>query len=291
MSICTESSTAAQERRLRLKEQSQRLHQQLVAGTNLSSWEGDILLKTIEEVYFREAENRPLREGEMRFTCVSASAPAGRSLDECAMVTVVLTMFAAEDDSVVLSDNNLTAQRRERILRYTDEAREQGGFLTQEDLSQLLHCNVRTIRNDIQYLRKKHGIITPTRGQQKDIGPGVTHKALALRWWLEGKDATEVATHIKHSLTAVERYIQTFARCVYCARKDFSVIEIALTVGISCGSASSYLEIYEEFRSKPDAQHRWEELDIIGEQHYTAFDVKKGIPPSPTSLKNPRRTP
>jgi len=36
-------------------------------------------------------------------------------------------------------------------------------------------CDSRTIRRDVKNLKEK-GIIVPTRGTEKDIGPGVTHR-------------------------------------------------------------------------------------------------------------------
>lgn len=46
-------------------------------------------------------------------------------------------------------------------------------------------CDSRMVRRDIADLRKA-GIVVPTRGTVRDIGPGVTHKAVAVRLWLEG---------------------------------------------------------------------------------------------------------
>lgn len=291
MSLCTETAAEAQGRRVRLKQQGQLLCRLVVEGTNLSQWEARILLEAIEEVYFREAKDRPLRDGEVRFSCAQASAPAGKPLKECKLCQVVLPVYCLEEDCEVQRDQNDTALRRQRIVRLTESAREQGGYLTQEDLATLLMCEVRTIRRDIKYLREHDNVIVATRGQQKDIGPGVTHRGLALRLWLEGKDTLEVSRHIKHSLKAVERYVHTFARCVYCRRKGFTGLEIALTVGISTASVETYLGIYEEVHNKPDCAHRWEELDIIGAAHYQDRDAKKGIPTSPTSLLNGRKTP
>ena len=65
--------------------------------------------------------------------------------------------------------------------------KDQGAYLTQEDLSKILGSDVRTIRRDI-YELKKQDIIVPTRGQQKDIGPTITHREKAVKLFLEGKE-------------------------------------------------------------------------------------------------------
>ena len=62
--------------------------------------------------------------------------------------------------------------------------------LTQEDIAaKLLNCSVRTVRRDIKALAKR-GVIVPTRGQQKDIGPGVSHKVEAVRLFMERRTYT-----------------------------------------------------------------------------------------------------
>ena len=45
--------------------------------------------------------------------------------------------------------------RRIKIQRISDEAIEQDGVLSQEDLSRYLSCTVRTIRRDIREIKKQ----------------------------------------------------------------------------------------------------------------------------------------
>jgi len=49
------------------------------------------------------------------------------------------------------------------IQRIIDEAIEQGGVLSQEDLSYYLNCSQRTIKRDIRTIRER-GITVITRG-------------------------------------------------------------------------------------------------------------------------------
>jgi len=67
-------------------------------------------------------------------------------------------------------------------------------------------CDVKTIQRDCIAMQKD-GIVIPTRGQQKDIGPGVTHRELVVRHWIEGKEPVAVAECTKHSIKAVENYL------------------------------------------------------------------------------------
>ena len=119
----------------------------------------------------------------MKYSCVSITKPPGKPIKDCQMVTVTLTILHDEDTT---KDKDASIETRwRRLLRICDEARKQGGLLSQEDLSKLLMGDVRTIRRDIAE-PKTVGITVPARGTIKDIGPGVTHKEIAIRLWLEG---------------------------------------------------------------------------------------------------------
>lgn len=196
---------------------------------------------------------------------------------KCQMVTVVLTLFHEDDkgELPITSNKDRSIElRRRRLARLAEEAKEQGGFLTQEDLGELLMCDVRTIRRDTKEL-KELGIMLPTRGQQKDIGPGISHKAIAIRHWLEGKEPVAVAQQIKHSIAAVESYLQKFKRVCYLRAKNFDKYEIAMTIGISVYATMSFLEIYDESKNKKLFKQRLEEISVVGGQYYQAQDEKK----------------
>jgi hypothetical protein len=205
------------------------------------------------------------------YTCVKVEAGAGVALKECPMISVLLTLLSEEDkeiaDAIIL--------RRHRIGRLCEEARDQGGLLTQEDLCQILSCDVRTIRRDVKAL-KADGIHIPTRGHQKDIGPTLTHKGVAIRHWLEGKEPQEVARAINHSLRAVERYIGHFARTIYCFQKGFSPLQTAFALGISNPTVTAYLDLFTEYKGSEGYKLRMAELQLIGEAHHESGDAKKG---------------
>lgn len=168
---------------------------------------------------------------------------------ECTLARVALTIHDPGDIEI---HNKAGADglRRHCVLRMTEEAREQDGLLTQEDLARLLHCDVRTIRRDVKAFREK-GIVVATRGTLKDIGPGVSHRGVAISHWINGDDTPEVARKINHSLAAVERYIDTFARVVFLERKEFDCFATALAMRISVAGVKTYLGIFEEHRRRP----------------------------------------
>lgn len=285
MSKTNISSAEAQAQRLKMKTQNQQLQNCAMAGVGLSQWEAQVLVNVVDDVYFKDTELKTIvRHGQVKYSCIQKTEPAGKNLDKCQMVTVTLTLFDKEDRHE-LPGNEKQASidlRRRRMLRVADEAREQEGLLSQEDFAELLMCDVRTIRRDIADL-KDSGIVVPTRGTVKDIGPGVTHKALAVRLWLEGKEPTEVAQQIHHSLKATENYLEKFKRVSYLIGKGFTEFEMALTIGISVTAVRTFTELHNEFKNKALFKMRMEEIAIVGKQFQLAEGEKKSLPSSKKS--------
>jgi DNA-binding CsgD family transcriptional regulator len=278
MNKVSTSSLEAQDERMAIKRQSQQMVVEAINGAGMSPWEARELVQAIEEVYFTDPQLRPHKDGQMRMTCVAATEGAGKPLEQCRKVPVVLTLFDDEDERELYShvgSRRTEEIRQRRLCRLTDEAREQGGLLTQEDLARYLMCSVRTVRRDIDAL-KKVGVVVPTRGQQKDIGPTVTHRALAVSKWLEGKEPVEIARAIKHSIRSVERYLESFKRIAWlCGSKAFSVFEAALAVGVSVSLARLCHDLMEEYKDSTFLQQRMAEIELVGTAFYIAQDEKK----------------
>ena len=232
-------------------------------------------MRSFGRFYFQDPGKAPLRSGQLRYECVRADQGAGKSLKECQMTAVTLTLLDPEDLKL-RNELGAEAARQARLVRLAEEARDQNGLLSQEDLAQILTCDVRTVRRDIRTLRDVRGIHVPTRGQQKDIGPGVTHRGLAIDKWLSGKEPPEIARDINHTLTAVERYLQHFSRVIFLAGKGFKPLPIAFTVGISMAAVNAYLECYQKHKNTTGIRARLAELKSIGEAHWQASDQKKG---------------
>ena len=287
----TITSKEDQERRLQIKNINQQMKNLAVQGTGISPWEAQVLVDLIEEVYFSELNKNELKPGQIKYNCVAAEEGPGKPLKDCKMISVVLTLFDERDKGDFSAENNKDRSlelRRRRLVRIAEEAKEQEGYLSQEDLAELLMCDVRTIRRDIRNL-KSVGIILPTRGQQKDIGPGVSHRAIAIRLWLEGKEPVAIAQHIKHSIEAVENYLQKFKRVAYLKEKQFNDFEIALTIGISVYATTTFSQLCEDYKNKAFFKQRLEEINIVGAQYYHAQDEKKRMTQSNGSIMSARR--
>jgi hypothetical protein len=171
-----------------------------------------------------------------------------------------LTLDASKDDFEIRCRRGVVGLRRARLLRLACEACEQGGLLSHEDLAyRLLNCSLRTIVRDIQVLRRA-GVETPTRGQQQDIGPGQTHRAQAVRLFLQGFEPNEVAHRLYHTLASIENYLTTFARVVFLARKGYGDDEIAFILQRSPALVGAYRKLLTEFQGQRNAQARLRQI-------------------------------
>jgi hypothetical protein len=276
------------QRRLNLKTAEEAFARAIIAGTNCSPFEAEIIVEKAMESFGigQWSEDRVLLDGQIVFHAVGAESYPGCPLDQCPRVRVVLTLISRKDDLETQEKHSSASRRQQQVIRMAVEAQEQGALLTQEDLSLLTGRDVRTIRSDIQQLREQ-GVTVPTRGTVQDIGPGVTHKEKAVRLWLEGCEPLEVARRLNHSLRAVERYIQTFCRVVYAQRKMRDILKTALVVGISVPAANRYFGLHDEMLDKePFYRERLEDVLRLGESHWVATDGKKS--PSPTGKRRKR---
>jgi hypothetical protein len=231
-------------------------------GANCPPFVSQAILNTVKEIYplDHDDSDRQLGLGQIKLLVVAAQEPPGKALEQCQKVTVRLTLDAAQEDLQIRLAHGVEGLRRSRILRLTAEARDQGGLLSYEDLAfRLFNCGVRTIVRDVQALRRRD-IAVPTRGQQQDIGPGLTHRVQAVRLYLAGLEANEIARRIYHTLSSIENYITTFARVVILANKGYADDEIAFVIRRSGPLVAAYRKLHDEFRDQPTARRRLEEI-------------------------------
>jgi DeoR/GlpR family transcriptional regulator of sugar metabolism len=87
--------------------------------------------------------------------------------------------------------------REVQICRMAEEALDQGGVLTQEDLADILQVDVRTVRRTIRQLQER-SVRVQTRGLYHDIGPSISHKAWIVGLHLEYKTYSEIARTARH---------------------------------------------------------------------------------------------
>jgi hypothetical protein len=248
--------------RLDAKTRDSLFRRRIEQGANCAPFVSQAILNTVKEVFPLDGDDpaSQLDLGRVKLLVVAAHEPAGKSLEECQKVPVLLTLDAGADDAEVRAYYGIAALRRARLLRLCVEAREQGGLLSYEDLAyRLFNCGVRTLVRDVAQLRRE-GLVVPTRGQQQDIGPGQTHRVQAVRLFLEGHEPMEIARRLYHALSSIENYLTAFARVVFLANKGYGDDEIAFVLRRSSALVSAYRQLAEKWGSKRTAKARFHEL-------------------------------
>ncbi len=163
---------------------------------------------------------------------------------------VRLTIDNGIEDIEVLKGFGRISLRQIKIERITEEAIEQGGVLSQEDLGKYLSCTVRTIQRDIKQIKQK-GIEVVTRGYLHNIGRGQTHKVKIIGMYLDGQTYSEIKLKTKHSVGAIKRYMGSFVKVLMSqARRIHRVKDISAVTGLSEVLVKQYVELINE--SKKD---------------------------------------
>jgi len=208
----------------------------------LSPAESEAILSVAKQTLFGAA---PEGVGQVHFLCASRTAKHGRPLGDQDKVQVTLSLDRGIEDLDVLRTQGRIALRQVRMLRVTDEAYEQDGLLTQEDLSRLLQVSVRTIRADIQALLAD-GNTVHTRGFDHDIGRGVSHKTQIVDLYLCGYTYDEIMRKSRHSAHSIKRYVLTFGRLLLLkSRQVDQVEELSRLLGLSDRLTREYLELFD----------------------------------------------
>jgi hypothetical protein len=247
--------------RLNAKTLDQMFVNMVEQGYECPPFVSNAILETVKSVFVPDQSNQDaLNVGQVMILGIATSEPAGKPLSECEMKTAVVKLDAGKEDEEIRANYGLAALRQARLARITHEAWDQGVSLTQEDIAfKLLNCGVRTVRRDIKALAKR-GVIVPTRGQQKDIGPGVSHRVEAVRLFIERKTYTEIKWAMRHSLTAIKRYIMAFSRVAYLTGRGYSTKEISFIVQISERLAGEYQALYRQYKEDPAYKDRLDEI-------------------------------
>lgn len=210
--------------------------------------------------YFADYGQVPARPGELCYLALTVDEPPGKPISICRKLEVRLELTTPEDLDV-LATKGLAATRQRRVARLARQARVQGGLLTIEDLSYLLTSSPATIKRDLAALRAE-GEPVPTRGQVRDIGPSLSHKATVVQLYLWGLQFTEIEQRTNHSEGSIRRYLQDFRQIAALHARKVSVKEIRAATGRSARLIAEYIGIYERARREfPSAPRLYELLD------------------------------
>lgn len=232
--------------RLALKREEQLLLQDL-GHYRLSPIEAKAVVHRLQ-AYLAEKE-AGLMDGQVYYSAVVFGEPAGRPLAQCRMLRVCLTLDHPSDLQFLQpGGKGVQALREARLSRLALEAVAQGARLTQEDFVRLLGVDVRTVRRMIQHFRQ-HGVFIPTRGYSQDIGRGTSHKAVAIKLFLQYATYSDIARQTNDSVGCLKRYLQDFSAVVQALTLGIPEHHIPAVTGQSPRLVEEYVALYREYNT------------------------------------------
>jgi hypothetical protein len=233
--------------RLAVKNERQMMLQEL-EQYRLSPIEAKAVLQRLDQ-YLEEQQSDRLAEGQILYPAVAFSEPAGKPLAQCQLIRVKLTLDAPEDLAYLQKGGGgVPALRRARLFRMAFEAVQQGARLTQDDFVRLLGVDPRTIRRIIRAYCQE-GVYIPTRGYSKDIGRGTSHKAIAVRMFLEYATYTAMEQKTGDTAACLMRYLKDFAAVVKAADLGIPEHELPVVTGLSAGLVKEYLALCQTYNT------------------------------------------
>lgn len=153
-----------------------------------------------------------LKYGQMAWPAVPIEErpKRGQRIQDIPMKLVSLTYLCDEDIQMIRGGFKSRELRIQRLVRWVDEAFDQGALLSQLDLAVLLNVCDSVVSGYVNEYQKLTGRVLPTRGNIHDLSGAITHKREIIALYLQGNDTPRIARKTNHSKEAVDRYIRDF---------------------------------------------------------------------------------
>jgi len=210
------------------------------------------------------------------YTCVSAEEGPGKPMEELKKVRVKLTRDLVSDQDVEARLGSC-ARRKVQILRMTEEAYDQGGLLTQEDVGRILTVSARTVRRDVEELMARK-LKLYLRGLQKDIGKGVSHKVWIVSLYLKWKTYSEIERITGHTVGSIKSYLNDFCRVMMARERGIaSAKEIGFYLGRTERLVGEYLVLLKEAQDLREMRERLKSLKFQMAHLERKSPGKKGL--------------
>lgn len=258
--------------RLQQKTSEGELRYELETQYELSPKMCESLIETAKRCLVRE---NVLKEGAIEVSVIGIEEKSGKLMEKMEKTRVRLTIDNGHEDTEVLREYGRTELRRIQIQRITEEALEQNGVLSQEDLSKHLRCGLRTIKRDIREI-KKQGVEVITRGVLHNIGRGQTHKSKIVGLYLEGKTFSDIKLKTHHSVGSIKRYIGSFVKIMMSVNHGIrDSKQISSVTGLSELLVNQYLELLRT--SRKDKQCKLKLEDLRSQWNRAGTKLKKRV--------------
>lgn len=202
-----------------------------------------LILEVVEQ-HIRPREH--LMHGQVLWMAVSLDDPPARRkrIQDTKLIPVVLDVSTPNDVQARLDRLPAGQRLQQKAIRLCEQAHQQGGLLSNCDLSEILNASESRIAQLLVKAQKESGQMIPRRATLHDVGTGLTHKRI-ICWkrYAEGKSADVVARETYHSLEAVDRYLSQFDRVRYCREQGMSQEKAAYMLDCSVSLVKEYWQL------------------------------------------------
>ncbi|MGP8321281.1 MAG: DUF1670 domain-containing protein [Methanosarcinaceae archaeon] len=190
-----------------------------------------------------------IRPGMLRWLVLQSGQKysKGKKLSDMQLIPVTLTLISQDDVKDRVKNVKKSELLEKLIVRMFNETKEQGGVLTETDVSILLRLSVTSISNYVLGYEKRTEKVVPRAGTEMDIGKTLTHKRLAFHNYKKKIPTSENARLIDHTPESTDRYIKDGTRIEKLYMLGYDEWEIAFFTGISGYVVKEYIEILRSY--------------------------------------------
>lgn len=186
-----------------------------------------------------------LKYGQMAWPAVPIEErpKRGQRIQDIPMKLVVLTFLADEDIQSIRKGFRSRELRIRRMVRWVDEAFDQGALLSQLDLAVLLNVCDAVVSDYVNEYQKTSGRLLPTRGNIHDLSGHITHKREIVSLYLQGHDTPRIARKTRHAKESVDRYIRDFETVRLLTPISTDPVEIGRLARLNPRVVQQYLDL------------------------------------------------
>jgi len=221
-----------------------------IGGPRICKLCAEMILEVVDN-HIRSKEN--VHHGQIVWTAVSVNDRPARcqKIADTDLVTVVLDASTAEDVQARIDRVHPHQWKLHKAIRMCHQTYEQGGLLTNQDLSEILNIADSLVAKLLSKYERQNKTLIPRRGTIHDAGNSLSHKRIIChKRYVEGKSADQIARETYHSLEAVDRYLGQFDRVRHCLQQGMDTAEISHILNCSVSLVEVYQEIDEELKGK-----------------------------------------
>jgi hypothetical protein len=221
----------------------------------------------IIEIYYPSLYH--FKMGQMLWFAVSQDATPGvyNTMAETEVVPVVLTVVHPDDINQMKNGVPRHIISQSVLARIYTEAKEQGGVLTEADISLIRNLSLVTVSKQTLAYESANSCVLPRRGTIHDLGPSVTHKKIICKkYYVDNQDISDISRQTYHSTSSISRYLNDFKRVKLCLAKGLSVDDTSYATFISKKVVNQYVDLINEFPYNNPYQEYSVEMEEPGEE-------------------------